>query len=216
MPQPRSKTIQFDEVFLIIALFSGWFVFASIQAMLSGFPTPRLSDNEALGLILFELLMFCAAAAVLMSRGWQKDEFKCRVTWLLSFTAVLLFGATYLLHWGIWELFGGYLGGRDVLVAFAQNITLTFPVALALSVVNGAFEEFFLTRYLIDTFAPHGASVALGLSTLIRVLCHIYQGPTGAVSIFAFGLVLTLFYWRFGELWPVVLAHMLADFVAFI
>jgi membrane protease YdiL (CAAX protease family) len=98
--------------------------------------------------------------------------------------------------------------------AFANATALSFPVALLLSVVNGAYEELFLTRYLVDTLARYGASVALGVSALGRVTYHLYQGPLGAVSVWAFGLVVTVSYWRFGELRPVMSAHVLADLAA--
>jgi uncharacterized protein len=211
-----SPPVRLDVVVLIIALFSGWSIFGSVEAMNRGFPDPRLSDNQAWGMILYELFAFGLATVVLLSRGWRLEHFKCKVTWLFSFLGVLLLGVTWLLHIAIWELFGSWLGGRDLLIAFVRNTTLTFPMVLALSIVNGAFEEFFLTRFLLDALARYGASIAIGVSALIRVLTHVYQGPTGAVSILAFGLVLTLFYWRYRELWPVVFAHMLADLVALV
>lgn len=208
------KAVPIGEVVVVTAIFSGWFIFLSIQAVLSGFPTPRLSDHDALGLVLLEGLMFAAAVSILVARGWRTQDFLFRVTWLASFAGVLLFGALLIAHFAVWELLGSLLGGRDVLAEFARATTLSLPVALLLSVVNGAFEEFFLTRYLIEALAGAGASIALGVSALIRITYHLYQGPTGAVSILAIGLVLTSFYWRFREIWPVMLAHMIADLAA--
>jgi membrane protease YdiL (CAAX protease family) len=58
--------------------------------------------------------------------------------------------------------------------------------------------------------------VAVGVSLLVRVLYHLYQGPLGAVYVGAFGLVLSLYYVASGKLFPVVLAHALWDIVPFL
>ena len=82
---------------------------------------------------------------------------------------------------------------------------------LALSLLNGLYEETFLLGYLIRGFSAAGASFALGLNVLVRLLYHLYQGPMGAVSVVIFGLVVGYYYWRTRVLWPAVFAHMLAD-----
>lgn len=209
------NSISVHEVLLIIAIFAGWFMFSSVRAVFAGFPEPRLSDNQALGLALFEVIAFAVAVAVLWARGWRLKDFSFRISWWRSFVGVLLFGVTLLVHLAAWELVGPRTGASDFLMQFARAISLTLPVAILVSVVNGAFEEFFLTRYLIETLAKLGAAIALGVSALVRVMCHLYQGPLGALSILGFGLVLTVFYWRYRELWPAMFAHMVADFVAF-
>jgi membrane protease YdiL (CAAX protease family) len=71
-----------------------------------------------------------------------------------------------------------------------------------------------LLGYLMRGFAEAGASFALGLSVLVRLLYHLYQGPLGAVSVVVCGLVLGAAYWRTRRLWPVALAHALIDMIA--
>jgi len=93
---------------------------------------------------------------------------------------------------------------------------VTPAVVLLVSVVNGTFEEFFLTGYLLKVLRPAGASAALGVSALIRMTYHLYQGPLGALTVMAFGLLLTAFYWRYRLLWPVISAHIITDFVALV
>ena len=59
------------------------------------------------------------------------------------------------------------------------------------------------------------AVAAVGVSLLVRVLYHLYQGPMGAISVLGFGLILSLYYVRTQRLWPIVVAHILADVLAF-
>ena len=83
-------------------------------------------------------------------------------------------------------------------------------------VVNGTFEEVFLLGFLQRGLQARGTSIALGVTLLVRVLYHLYQGPLGALSILAFGLVQGLWYARSKRLWSPVFAHIMCDIVAFL
>ncbi len=91
------------------------------------------------------------------------------------------------------------------------GVSLASTVLFAM--VNGTFEEIFLLGVLARGLRGYGLSVAIGVSLLVRVLYHLYQGPLGAVSVLAVGLTFTLFYLRGEQLWPPVLAHILLDIV---
>ena len=204
------------EVLLIVAIFAGWFIYSSFQAVVAGFPAPTMGEGSALGLVLLEGMAFLAAAGVLYARGWKVQDFFFRLSWLRTFAGLLLFGAALLVHFAVWELLGGLVAARSFVAEFAQSVSLTLPVALLVSVVNGAYEEFFLTRYLISALSASGAAIAIGVSALVRLMYHLYQGPVGALSVVGFGLVVSVFYWRYREIWPVMFAHMFADFVALV
>jgi membrane protease YdiL (CAAX protease family) len=100
--------------------------------------------------------------------------------------------------------------------AMVQNATVSLAVIVPTAIVNGAYEEVFLLGFLARGLRGHGASVALGVSLLVRILYHTYQGPLGVVSMLVFGGVLGAFYLRTGGLFPVVFAHILADIIPFL
>jgi uncharacterized protein len=214
LPPVARNSLSVHEVALIVAIFAGWFIYSSIQAVLSGFPVPHLSDKEALEILLTECLAFPVALSILWVRGWRLHDLGIHATWVYSFVGVLLFGGSILFNQIVWELLGHMIGGREFLDQFAQAISVTFPVALLVSIVNGVFEEFFLCRYLVEAFAKFGPAIALGVSSFVRIMYHLYQGPLGAVLVLGFGLVVTLFYWRFRQVWPVMFAHILTDLFA--
>lgn len=79
-----------------------------------------------------------------------------------------------------------------------------------------AFEEllrvFMLSRFqrlfplaLSRGFVPR-AALALLAATLFG-LCHIYQGLSGVVHAFGFGLLAASYYLVYGRVWPLILAH---------
>jgi membrane protease YdiL (CAAX protease family) len=83
------------------------------------------------------------------------------------------------------------------------------------AIVNGTFEEVFLLGFLLRGLKRYGVAVALGMSLLVRLLFHSYQGVYGMLAVVVFGLVLSVYYLRTQALFPVTFAHILADIVPF-
>lgn len=214
VPPVARNPLSIHEVALVVAIFAGWFIFSSVQAVLADFPVPRLSDKDALVLIVLECLTFPVAMSVLWVRGWRRRDFGIQISWVSSFAGVLLFCGAVIVEIALADVFAHFFGGREFLDEFARAVSLSIPMAILVSIVNGCFEEFFLCRYLVEAFARFGPQVALGVSALIRVMYHLYQGPLGAALVMVVGVVFSLFYWRFRQIWPVMVAHMMVDVVA--
>jgi membrane protease YdiL (CAAX protease family) len=88
-------------------------------------------------------------------------------------------------------------------------------VVIAVSIVNPIFEEALLCGYMVTALKGRAHwGIAAGLSIGIRILCHVYQGIVGIIFIVPFGLIFTWWYWRYGRLWPLIVAHVLFDFIA--
>jgi membrane protease YdiL (CAAX protease family) len=89
-----------------------------------------------------------------------------------------------------------------------------FSTLVLASIVNPVYEEIFYCGYAIGPLSRWtGRWQAVGASAALRALCHLYQGPFGALSVMAIGLLFGGWYvWR-GRLWPLVVAHAFLDFV---
>jgi membrane protease YdiL (CAAX protease family) len=216
VPYRSPKQASKFEIALVVAIFAGWFILGSVNAVLTGFPNPSISNQDALGIVVLECVAFTVAASVLWSRGWRLEDFRPRMTWWFTFVGFVLFGAAFVVNLPFHLVADTAIAGKEFVLEFGKSISVSLPVALLLSVVNGVFEEFFLARYLLEALAQYGTAIALGCSALVRVAYHLYQGPFGALSVLLFGLVVTGFYWRYRQVWPVMVAHMLADLVAFV
>ncbi|TVQ41254.1 MAG: CPBP family intramembrane metalloprotease [Spirochaetaceae bacterium] len=85
------------------------------------------------------------------------------------------------------------------------------PLVLLTSVAVGYREELFFRGYLIGRLEDAGLSqtAALGLSTILFGLGHLYQGATGALATATIGLVLGIVFLRRRNLHVVALAHAL-------
>ena len=176
-----------QEAALITTIFAGWFIFVAMSFVFAGFPradAAGFSAADAISLVVFETVLFCIAALVLRWRGWQLQHFLFSVSWRDVLGAVALLLVTM------------FVDDGSILEEIVPDSGVSFGVALLFSLVNGTFEEFFLCRYLIERFHTSGATFAVTLSALIRMLYHTYQGPYGTLSILAFGLMLGWYYWR--------------------
>ena len=198
----------------MVALCFGWFILGSLWSVSAGFRSGAITDASLLGIVGFELVIGPIALIVLRSRGYAMTDLLPSPSWTGCAVGALLYIACLLaIRIVLAPLADSSSQPIDQLMATARP---SLAVVLLLSVVNGLYEEVFLLGYLMKGFRHRGASFALGLSLLVRVLYHLYQGPHGALSVAVAGLVFGLFYLRTGWLWPVVFAHMLADTLPFL
>jgi hypothetical protein len=63
---PRQRSLQPSrfEFALVVAIFSGWFVLGSINAVLTGFPAPSLSDRDAIAIVAIEIFDWARTALI--------------------------------------------------------------------------------------------------------------------------------------------------------
>jgi len=82
------------------------------------------------------------------------------------------------------------------------------------STVNGIFEELFVAGYIITVLRDtRGTWTAINVSTVVRLLYHLYQGPIGVITIVPMGLLYGFVYARTRQLWPLIFAHILIDII---
>jgi len=215
LPRTRSTTTPLEAAVVVTICF-GLSIVASLQAMASGFrATGAFTDASLLWLIASELVLAAAALAFLRLRGFAIASLLPTPTLRGGIAGVALF-------------FGAWLIGSLLVAPFAAGqpeqpidkmvaeASLSMPIIIAMALVNGAFEEIFLLGFLARALRGFGLAIALGVPTLVRVSYHLYQGPLGALWVFAVGLVFALYYARTVQLWPPVFAHVLWDIVPFV
>jgi membrane protease YdiL (CAAX protease family) len=93
------------------------------------------------------------------------------------------------------------------------------PIALVLSAFGNAFaEEVLVVGYLLTRLRQLGLpeNTSLLISSLIRGSYHLYQGLGAFIGNAVMGLVYGRVWQRTNRLWPLVVAHLLLDVVAFV
>ena len=216
MPGYRHADTPLD-LMVVTALCFGWFIVASVLSVMAGFPAQPFSDAALIGVVLIELVFGSLALGYLRFRGYELRALFPRPTIPESVFGVGLYVASAVASW----IFVAALLPHDVaeqtqpVEEMVNNATISAGPVIGASLINGMYEEVFLIGYLQRALQSSGASFAIGVSLLVRVLYHLYQGPMGAISVLGFGLILSIYYVRTKRLWPIVVAHILADVLAF-
>ena len=213
--QSSSSILSFVDPSVIVVICFGWFIAGSIRAVQSGFPTNSFSDGTFLSIVLAELVFAALALIYLRLRGYDLHWLRPRPTSVGCVIGILLYIAAAVVSWPISLIAGSaYLSSQPIGEMLAGS-AFTLPMLIVMSIVNGFYEETFLTGYLLQGLSHLGPALAIGIVSLIRLMYHLYQGPLGAISAVAFGIVISVYYYRTKDLWSVIVSHIFGDFAGF-
>jgi membrane protease YdiL (CAAX protease family) len=203
--------------FLIVIVWAfGQSIFASILSI--GAARVVAYTNEALvSLLIVELLQFGFLVWFLKVRGWTFEKLGLKFTARGTGLGLGLAVATYALFIVV-QLIANHLLPIDMHSAIAfyprAAADLDLQLVFIISVVNGVYEESFVAGYTITALSQaRGPLTAINVSTGIRLLCHLYQGPIGILAIVPMGILYGSVFVRTRQLWPLIVAHILIDVV---
>jgi hypothetical protein len=168
--------------------------------------------NNAL-LIRVAILQVMALAVIIWIgniRGWTLQKLGIRISWKGTGGGILLAAVSYAATYGVWTIYELIIPPKRLSIIVTG---LAIPVIIATQIVNAVFEEVVEAGYFINTFSRFGMWFAILAGTLLRELYHLplmrMEALLGLIPTFLmFGYV----YWRWRQLWPLVVAHMLRDF----
>ncbi len=206
--------------FLIVIMWAfGLPIFSSILSIgASDIDKREYFNNAALiSVVVMELAQSLFLIWFLRIRGWTLEKIGLRVTLRGTALGLGLLVVTYAVILAV------QVGAQSVLPIDMPAAFRAYPGAAAdlsmhlvflVSTVNGIYEEVFVAGYVIASLAPvRGLWTAVNVSTGIRLLYHLYQGPVGILSIVPMGLIFGYLFARTRQLWPLILAHILMDIV---
>jgi membrane protease YdiL (CAAX protease family) len=202
------------EALAIALICFGYFILGSIGALSSGFAGQSFSDSGFSSLIALELILASVAMAVLHARRYPLQTLWPRASWRGLGTAALL----YLFIVMCSTVIGAALHGPEAqpVDRMLSEARISLSTILPLALINGPYEEVFLLAFFQRGLRRFGASNAIGFTVLLRMLYHMYQGPVGAAQVAAYGMVVGIYYWRTGRLFPVIAVHVAADIIPFL
>jgi uncharacterized protein len=177
---------------------------------------PNILDNLVF-LCIYEALVVLLLVVLLLVRGWTIARLGVvRPRLGDAFIGVGLAAASFvfLAMPQVIQLFLEEEAGAAVAAAPPVAFHPLLSTLVLASIVNPIYEEVFYCGYAIGALSSWtGRWQAVGASAILRALCHSYQGPFGALSVMAIGLLFGGWYvWR-GRLWPLLVAHAFLDFV---
>jgi len=208
------------EFVIVVSWAFGMPIFSSILSILGteGETGRAVFTNEALvGILAFEVVQSAFLVWFLRIRGWTLEKLGLHCTWRATAWGVVLLVMTYILTLGAQALAQSILP-LDHARALAHYPTagrsLSMELVFFTSTVNGIFEEVFVAGYIITVLRERrGVWIAINVSTVVRMLYHLYQGPIGIITIVPLGLLYGYTYARTRQLWPLIVAHVLIDII---
>jgi membrane protease YdiL (CAAX protease family) len=175
------------------------------------------NDAVLIGLVVFEIVQATFLVWFLRVRGWTLEKVGLRISWRGTGMGWLLLLGTYVLamvaqHLASLALPAQMQAGIERYPVSDPNVDM--QLVFIASTVNGMFEEMFVAGYIITALREtRGVWMAINVSTVVRLLYHLYQGPVGVVTIVPMGLLYGYVYARTRQLWPLIFAHVLIDIV---
>ncbi len=175
-------------------------------------------NNAALiGLVTMEIVQSVFLVWFLQVRGWTLEKVGLRISWRGTGLGWLLLLTTYVVAMAVQSL-GKLWLPVQMHEAMAQYPTadrnLSMQLVFVASTVNGIFEELFVAGYIITALREaRGMWTAINVSTVVRLLYHLYQGPLGVMTIVPMGLIYGYAYARSRQLWPLIFSHVLIDII---
>ncbi len=214
-PRQFSDTTEF----ILVTLVCYWWALAASAVAITGHllqvSVPvEVNDGRMLTLVGIELVGLAVASWIGHVRGWSVWSFGLRPTWRGTGAGVVLAAATTIAL---------TLLGLLVNVAYPGSVrfeplpgSLSLTVILLVAAVNPVFEEAMGVGYFIYALRRFGMWPAVLVSAGFRTLLHAYQGFNAVVIVLPLGVAFAAVYWRWGRLWPLVVAHSLFSLIAFL
>jgi uncharacterized protein len=198
------------EVFLVFAIWIGLGIITRniMGHLMPGAPLHGEFSN--LGLVVLSIYQLLVLALVFLYigriRGWSFPSFGFQISWKWTGLGVLLFVPAKLLY-----VLRRMIVSPNIAGLLAGQFAL--PIIIISSIITGIFEESMEVGYIIKVAEKYGMWTAVLMSALIRTVLHTYQGAVGMACVLVIGVTFGLVYWKFRQLWPLIVAHILIDII---
>lgn len=231
------------ELAVVLVLAFGWTLpstlhaFATLAAAARS-SAPPISDGGIWATIFLELIVCGVLVPFLRTRGWTRRRLGIRPSLQGCLHGMVLALAAYGSYFALASLVGGIWPAVAHALAQTRIVSAGFSwtVVVAGSIINPFYEEVFVCGYVITVLTERrtkavaalagaaggeigaagmavGLATAVNISTAIRLSYHLYQGVAGVLAVVPLGLLFGIWFARTRQLWPLIVAHAILDFV---
>jgi membrane protease YdiL (CAAX protease family) len=200
----------------VVAIALSYFVLTSATILFVRMTRYEMTTARVLRGALIEALLLSIVLTILRARGWNLDRLGLRFSFPAALGGIPLFIAYLVLYWGTGLLLVWLFPTVARTKPFHFVITAHPLALLTFIVTNSFFEEVIVTGYVMTALSKQGAAMSITASTLLRFLYHLYQGPLASITILPLGLLFGVVYWRWRNLWPLIVAHTITNVIGMI
>jgi len=170
--------------------------------------TLKITNHGEFSVVIYEIIALFIILYILKVRDWRCSDFNLEFTFRIIWTALLIIFVRNII---------GSIGYKIFELANIVDKTTPNRVQYALKanwislsliiVINSVYEEFLLIGYFFKRLEKFHPAIVIGLSMLIRISYHTYQGWMSLFIIVPTGLVFGYYYYKYKKLWPLIIAH---------
>lgn len=175
-----------------------------------------LTTDSTLTTLAYEIMIFAVIWAFLKAREWRMSDFGVNISVKTVGAGIFVFVLTFLLfRVGMTLLY--LLLTEEYFWGYASIHNELNPISSLLFIVfNSIYEEGIVTGYVITALRrSKSPGFAVNVSTGIRFLYHIYQGPWTVATIIPMGLMYGHIYARWKRIIPLIIGHTMYNMLFF-
>jgi membrane protease YdiL (CAAX protease family) len=177
----------------------------------------RYTDFGIYSLTIYELIILFVLVLFLFIRNWRLRDFNLHFSLRLIGVAFLLIIARNIVSNSSYKVLSVlHLVTPELEKAINVKWSMTIYGLIPLLVINSIFEESIVVGYLFKRLDHLSGILIILLSTLIRQLYHLHQGPMSFFLIIPTGLVFSVYYWKYKRLTPLIIAHGIDNLIVFL
>ncbi len=205
-----------QEAIIVVTIALGLFIYSSIRTLITistGKPGKWehfLSEYDTLTMLGFEIFALGLIAYLLSKRGWRFKDLNLNISIKICLQAIALIIVTILLSALVSELFI-HVSEIDPqsYSSLHYETHKTYWLWSLMLIINSFFEEFIYVGYLSRKLEKYHRGVFILVSSVLRVIIHLYQGVMAILVHFTMGLVFATTYTKYQRLMMLVIAHTL-------
>lgn len=203
------------EFVLVTAVSFAYFIIGSVAFLFSHIRVAKFTTSRTVAAIATEVIILGAVAWILRIRSWRLARLTERISVPSVLAGIPLFIAYYVVYW-ITAIIVVELYPPAANTAAIQFVSpAPFWLLAVFIIINSIFEEMTVTAYVIAALSHEGFALSITVSTLLRFLYHVYQGPLASISILPLGVLFGVVYYRWRTVWPLVTAHTIMNLIFF-
>jgi len=167
--------------------------------------------------LIYETIALLIIIYILKVRGWVLSDFNLKFTFRLIWIALLLMLIRNLIGNISYMIFDYVtVADKSIKELVQYGLEANWIIISLFIVINSIYEEFLLVGYFFKRLEKYHPSIIIGVSTLIRLSCHTYQGWMSLFHVLPMGILFGYYYFKYKKLWPLIIAHGLMNLLVFL
>jgi len=218
----RKLTPKF-ELFIVMILGFGLFIYSSTRGFFivnSNYNhswTYKFTNQGEFSVVIYETIALLIILYILKIRNWSLSDFNLEFTFKMIWIGILLIFIRNIIGsigYKLFELVN--IVDKSTTTHVQYRLESNWVSISLIIIINSIYEEFILIGYFFKRLEKYHPAIVIGLSLIIRLSYHTYQGWMSLFVIIPTGLVFGYYYYKYKKLWPLIIAHGFWNLIAFL